>query len=71
MKESAIKWIAWVLAVVGALNWGLVGAFQFDLVATLLGGMYSTASRIVYSLVGISAVVLIIFKIKKYSRKRK
>lgn len=44
-----------VLLVVGGLNWGLVGFFNFDLVASLFGD--STAlSRIVYSLVGLSAV---------------
>ncbi len=44
-----------VLLVVGGLNWGLVGLFNFDLVATLFGEM-SALSRIVYTLVGFSAV---------------
>jgi hypothetical protein len=44
-----------VLLVVGGLNWGLVGAFNFDLVATLFGDM-SALSRLVYVLVGLSAV---------------
>jgi len=44
-----------VLLVVGGLNWGLVGLFNFDLVATLLGQM-SALSRIVYAVVGISAI---------------
>lgn len=43
-----------VLVIVGGLNWGLVGLFGFDLVATLLGDM-SLPSRIVYTLVGLSA----------------
>ena len=43
-----------VLLVVGGLNWGLVGLFNFDLVATLFGEM-SALSRIVYTLVGFSA----------------
>jgi uncharacterized protein len=47
--------IALVLLVVGGLNWGLVGLFNFDLVAALLGEG-SLLSRIVYILVGISAV---------------
>lgn len=46
--------IAAVLLVVGGLNWGLVGLFGFDLVATLFGAM-SPLSRIVYVLVGLSA----------------
>lgn len=47
--------IAAVLIVVGGLNWGLVGLFGFDLVATIFGNM-SFLSRIVYILVGISAL---------------
>ena len=42
-----------VLVVVGALNWGLVGLFQFDLVATIFGDM-SVISRVVYVLVGLA-----------------
>ena len=47
--------VAGVLLVVGGLNWGLVGAAQFDLVATLFGTM-SLLSRVVYVLVGVAAV---------------
>ncbi len=47
--------ITGVLLVVGGLNWGLVGIAHFDLVAALFGDM-SALSRIVYTLVGISAV---------------
>jgi uncharacterized protein len=52
---KALKVLTFVLVVIGALNWGLVGFFQFDLVAALLGNA-SWLSRIVYSLVGISAI---------------
>lgn len=45
-----------LLLIVGGLNWGLVGLFRFDLVAWLFGGSASVLSRIVYSLVGISAL---------------
>ncbi|HUN64914.1 MAG TPA: DUF378 domain-containing protein [Bacteroidota bacterium] len=48
-----------ILLVVGGLNWGLVGFLNFDLVATLFGQM-STLSRIVYALVGISAMYYVI-----------
>jgi len=47
--------ITMVLLVVGGLNWGLVGLFGFDLVATLFGEM-TLISRVVYSLVGVSAL---------------
>ncbi len=47
--------IALVLIIIGAINWGLIGIFNFDLVATLFGDM-SVISRIVYALVGISGL---------------
>ena len=50
--------IALTLVIVGALNWLLIGLFDFDLVATLFGTM-SILSRIVYSLVGISGIISI------------
>lgn len=49
---------AYVLVIVGALNWGLVGALNIDLVATIFGGM-SVIARIVYVLVGVSALYLL------------
>ena len=45
-----------VLLIVGGLNWGLVGAFQFDLVATIFGGQDTLPARLVYVLVGLSAL---------------
>lgn len=48
--------IALTLVIVGALNWLLIGLFNFDLVATLFGTM-SILSRIVYTLVGISGII--------------
>ena len=53
----AVHYIALVLVIVGALNWGLVGLFDFNLVAALFGEM-SILSRIVYVLVGLSGVIL-------------
>ena len=47
--------ITLVLLIVGGLNWGLIGLFDFDLVAALFGEM-SALSRIVYTLVGVSAL---------------
>lgn len=54
--------IALVLVIVGALNWGLVGLFRFDLVATLVGltfGEVNSASAIIYALVALSGIVLL------------
>lgn len=70
MKSSLsfVDWVAFILVVVGALNWGLVGFFQFNLVAAILGDMTFLA-RAVYGLVGIAAVYMAIFagKINKKS----
>jgi uncharacterized protein len=52
-----------LLLIVGGLNWGLVGLFGFDLVATIFGEM-SALSRIVYVLVGVSALVQIVPLVK-------
>lgn len=55
-RLNAMDWIAIVLLVVGGINWGLVGLFQFDLVAAIFGGQDSILARIVYVLVGLSAI---------------
>ena len=48
--------IALTLLIIGGLNWGSVGLFQFDLVAFACGGSGSMISRVIYTLVGLSAV---------------
>lgn len=58
-KMGTIGWIAFVLVVIGALNWGLVGFFEYDLVKAIFGDM-TTLSRIVYDLVGIAGLGMII-----------
>ena len=45
-----------ILSIIGCVNWGLVGIFQFDLVAWLFGGVDSLLSRIIYTLVGLAGV---------------
>ena len=44
--------IALLLVIIGAFNWGLIGIFQFDLVASIFGGQAAVVSRIIYTLVG-------------------
>ena len=46
-----------ILIIIGALNWGLIGLFNFDLVATLFGGMEALGSKVVYILVGICGLI--------------
>ncbi|TCB52523.1 DUF378 domain-containing protein [Acinetobacter sp. ANC 4779] len=58
MRLNTIDWIAYALTIIGGINWGLIGAFDFNLVSAIFGEM-STLSRIVYVLVGLSALYLI------------
>jgi len=55
---SWLNWLVFILVVVGGLNWGLVGLFDYDLVASLFGDM-STFSRVIYDLVGLAAIYLL------------
>lgn len=48
--------IALALAIIGGLNWGCIGIFQFDLVAWICGGQTGIISRIIYILVGLAAI---------------
>lgn len=62
--------IALLLVIVGALNWGLIGLFRFDLVATLFGGQASVLSRIVYSLVGVAGAYSISFLFREREKEK-
>ena len=48
--------IALILTIVGGINWGLVGIFQFDLVAWIFGGQSAIISRIIYTVIALAAV---------------
>ncbi|MGN8913932.1 DUF378 domain-containing protein [Anaerofustis butyriciformans] len=50
-----------LLVIIGAINWGLIGFFQFDLVGALFGGQSSIVSRIIFALVGISGLYSLSF----------
>ena len=58
---KALNYIALVLVVIGALNWALVGLFEFDLVGAIFGGMTSMLSRIIFTLVGIAGIWALTF----------
>lgn len=62
MRLNALDWIAMVLLIVGGLNWGLVGLFDIDVVARILGVM-STASRSVYILAALYSIYLCVRKL--------
>lgn len=48
--------IALILSIIGSLNWGLVGIFQFDLVAWLFGSQSALLSRVVYGVIGLAGL---------------
>lgn len=60
---QVLKIITYILVLIGAINWGLVGFFNIDLVAMIFGDM-TVLSRIVYALVGISAIIYAILSYK-------
>ena len=57
-KLTILDWVALVLVIIGAIYWGLIGLFNFDLVAVLFGKM-SFMSRAIYDLVGLAGLYLI------------
>ena len=65
-KLSILGWIALILVIIGGLNWGLVGLFNFSLVGVIFGKM-TLLTRLIYIIVGLAAVFLIyeIFKKEK------
>lgn len=65
MKSSALDYTLLTIAIIGCVNWGLIGFFDFDLVSTLFGQM-SLITRIIYALVGISGL----YSITYYGRMR-
>jgi len=48
--------LALILTIIGGINWGLIGIFQFDLVAWICGGQGSIISRIIYTIVALAAI---------------
>lgn len=64
MKNTALDATDLTLSIIGAVNWGLIGLFKFDLVAFLFGSM-TLLSRIIYTIVGICGIYLISFYVKK------
>ena len=59
--------IALILTVIGALNWGSIGLFQFDIVAWICGGQSSLLSRVIYTVVGLAGIwcISLIFRARE------
>lgn len=58
MNVKGLDYTALTIAIIGAINWGLIGFFSFDLVAWICGNM-SWLSRVIYALVGLSGLYII------------
>ena len=56
MRVRPIDWLCLTLVIIGAINWGLIGFFQYDLVASIFGGMQGMVSRTIYVLVGAAGI---------------
>lgn len=54
---AILQKIALVLVIIGAINWGLVGLFQFDLVAAIFGDSANIIARIIYTVIGICGLI--------------
>ncbi|HEY3364444.1 MAG TPA: DUF378 domain-containing protein [Symbiobacteriaceae bacterium] len=67
---NGLTWLAQLLVIIGALNWGLIGFFRFDLVAALFGGPTAFLSRVVYSLIGIAGLIAISLLVRTPDRER-
>ena len=59
LKLQPLGWIALILVIVGAINWGLIGLFEFNLVETIFGEM-AQLSRITYVIVGLAGLYLLL-----------
>lgn len=62
MEKNFVDWLALTLVIIGGINWGLVGVSNFNLVSYLFGA--GIVSRIIYTLVGISALYMVYFASK-------
>jgi uncharacterized protein len=64
MAKNVLDWIALILVIIGGLNWGLIGIFNFNLVTAIFGAA-ALVTQIIYILVGIAALWTIVYLFKK------
>ncbi len=69
MRMNGLDWVAYVLVIIGGVNWGLVGIFDFNLVTELFG-TDSALSNIIFALVGLSALYLLYTGMKLAQRNK-
>lgn len=63
-RIRGLDYVALTFVILGAINWGLLGFFRFDLVGLFFGGIDSAISRIIYGLIGLSAIYCLTFYAK-------
>jgi len=66
MRSRAWDYTALTLVILGAINWGLIGLFRFDLIATIFGGMEAIISRIIYTLIALAGLYCLSFFGREY-----
>ena len=54
-----------ILIIIGAINWGLIGFFRYDLVSSIFGGSYDIVSRTIFAIVGLAGIYAISFFFRK------
>jgi len=61
----SLKNLALILVIIGAINWGLIGFFRYDLVSSIFGGTYEIISRIIFAIVGLAGIYAVSFFFRK------
>lgn len=59
MKMNTLDWVAWLLVVIGGLNWGMIGIFEYNPIADIFGVLSGT-SRVIYAAVGVATVYTLV-----------
>ena len=68
------RWTGWdkfvlTLIIIGALNWGLIGFFRYDLIAAIFGGQTASFSRVIYALVGLAGIWAFSLLFRRHDRR--
>ena len=61
MRARTFDWVALSLVILGAINWGLIGLFRFDLIAVIFGGVEGIFARIIYTLIALAGLYCLSF----------
>ncbi len=60
-----MKNLVLILVIIGAINWGLIGFFRYDLISSIFGGDFEIVSRVIYAIVGMAGIYAISFFFRK------